>query len=146
MHYDITVSTIRRALRELIGAGLLTFKSWVCKKLKVFALLWDPRVKPEDKLGRSTVIATKDKEVAPKTSPFLRDQSGQLCFRADQEDQVREVAYKLVDIGLSKDGAIEMMGKRGLAGCKELLNDLALLEQSGQKIEDKAAWFMSRVC
>ena len=86
-------------------------------------------------------MAAAPAQESPTTkSPFVHNQDGVLCFQANEEHQVRDIAYKLLGIGFSKEGAIEMMGKRGLAGCRELIDELALLEQQGQIIGDKAAW------
>jgi len=154
-----SVSTIRRALRELIGAGLIKFKSWVCKKLKVFTLNWQKpepakmvnnKSEGEEKspaIAQNTKASDFNDVVAkePAESSFVRDEKGRLCFRAEEENEVREVAYKLVDIGLSQEGAIEFMCKKRLSGCKALFNELAFLEAQGEIIEDKVGWFMERV-
>ena len=142
-----SVSTIRRALRELINAGLIRFKSWVCKKLKVFTLLWqaEPSVNQNTDDKKPQPITQTSPTKKPKTSSFIRNEKGELFFQADEIDQVREVAYKLVDIGFAKDTAIEIMNKRSLPVLKKLINEIFFLEQRGELTEDKVAWFRSKV-
>jgi len=159
-----SVSTIRRALRELVNAGLLIFKSWVCKKLKVFTLLWKNEPKKKEAQNSASSLgasarendlrqepansATKDQKPSPKKpkrSPFFRNEKGILCLKADELDQVREVAYKLVDIGFSKEAAIEAMNQQTLVVLQQAINDLTQLELRGEIIDDKVAWFWNRV-
>lgn len=148
-----SVATIRRALRELIAAGLAKFKSWVCKNLKVFTLLWqteqskskEPSVTETTSNNKPKATPPSPPPKKPKPSAFHRDEKGILCLKADELDTVREVAYKLVDIGFTKETAIETMNQQTLVVLQKAIEDLTRLEMCGEKISDKVAWFKNRI-
>ena len=60
-------------------------------------------------------------------------------------ENLREVAYKLVDIGFSKEAAIETMNHQTLVVLQEAIKDLTLLELCGREIGDKVKWFLDRI-
>ena len=123
-------------------------------------MLWQKKPTKADNAKRDDVNAEKRPAIAqePKVSgfkepspeelgesSFIHNEKGQLCFKANEENEVRAVAYKLVDIGFSQKGTIEIMCKRKLAGCKDLFSELALRETRGEIIESKVKWFLDKV-
>ena len=73
-----SVSTIRRALRELIDAGLLRFKVWVCKKFKVFTLIWNKcaggeKARPKKDVVEKKVVVEQKAEVVETAAKFIEN-------------------------------------------------------------------------